>query len=90
MKGGITMKTKRILALLGALLLLAMYASTLIFALIDSPRAQNLLTASIVCTVIFPILLYGYALVYRITRPSSDDKSNLSADTPDKKQTDSK
>ena len=30
---------KRILALIGVFLLLAMYASTMVFALIDSPRA---------------------------------------------------
>lgn len=66
------MKLKRILALAGALLLLAMYACTLIFAFIDSPAFHDFLKASVVCTVIIPILLYGYALVYRITRPPSD------------------
>ena len=82
------MKLKQILALLGALLLFALYASALIFALMDSPSAQGLLKASIVSTVVLPILLYGYTLVYRITRPSSADD-----DTPqlhsDEKQTDS-
>lgn len=78
------MKLKRIFALIGALLLFAMYASTLIFALIDSPAAQGLLRASIVCTVIFPILLYGYALVYRVTRPSSDN-TDMSQDISEEK-----
>lgn len=71
-KGGFSMKLKRILALTGAFLLFAMYACTLIFAFMDSPAAAGLFKASIVCTVIVPVLLYGYALVYRITRPPSE------------------
>ncbi len=66
------MKLKRILALAGALLLFAMYVCTLIFAFMDSPKAPGLFKASIVCTVIVPILLYGYALVYRVTGHSSE------------------
>lgn len=78
------MKLKRILALIGALLLFAMYACTLIFALMDSPASGGLLKASIVCTVIVPILLYGYALVYRVTRPPSD--TGIPKDDDTKKQ----
>lgn len=75
------MKLKRILALAGALLLLAMYACTLIFAFMDSSAAPGLLKASIVCTVIVPILLYGYVLVYRVTRPPSDTGTTENSDT---------
>lgn len=66
------MKLKRILALAGALLLLAMYSCTLIFAFADSPASRDLLKASVVCTVVLPMLLYGYALIYRVSRSSSD------------------
>ena len=40
------MKSKRILALTGAVILIALYVSSIIFALMDSPLAENLLLAS--------------------------------------------
>lgn len=73
MKNTKTSKTKRILAAIGAFLLFAMYAGTLVFALIDHPAAQDLLKASIACTVILPVLLYAYTLVYRLTRINEDN-----------------
>lgn len=61
-------KTKQILALSGAVLLLGMYAATLVFALIGSDNALKLLKASIACTILVPVLLYAYILVYRILK----------------------
>lgn len=65
-------KTKRILALTGAIILFAMYASTLVFAFMDSSAAPGLLMASIACTILLPIFLYGYTLVYRLSKGDSD------------------
>ena len=48
-------KLKRISALLGVFILIAMYLCTLIFALIDSPVASDLLKASIAATILFMI-----------------------------------
>lgn len=67
---------KRILALAAAILLFAMYACTLIFALIGSPNALNLLWASIACTIILPVLLYGYMLVYRQVHDNQDQEDD--------------
>lgn len=58
-------KFKRILALLGAALLLGLYALTLITALMDSPQAGNWFKASLACTIVVPIFLYACILVYR-------------------------
>ncbi len=68
-------KIKRILAALGAFLLFAMYALTLVFALVDHSAAKGLLKASIACTLILPVLLYAFTLVYRITNEDSDENS---------------
>ena len=57
---------KRILALAAAILLFGMYLSTLIFALIGSPHSIDLLWASIACTIVLPVLLYGYMLVFHL------------------------
>lgn len=59
-------KTKRILALTGVVLLAAMYLATLVFALIDSPQATLLFKISVGLTLVIPVLLYGYMLIYRV------------------------
>ena len=74
MKNSKTSKTKRILAAIGAILLFGMYAGTLVFALINHPAAQGLLKASIACTIILPVLLYAFILVYRIIK--KDEKTD--------------
>lgn len=67
-------KIKRILAGAGAVLLILMYISTLIFALIGSPNAIKLLWASIASTIVLPVLLYGIQLAFRVTK--TEDENN--------------
>lgn len=55
---------KRILAIIGIILLAGLYLSTFIFALIDSPLAFTLFKASILLTIAVPCLLYAMILVY--------------------------
>ena len=55
-------KAKRILALIGVIFLVAMYLSTLIFSLIDSPLASDLLKGSVAATILVPVVLYGFVL----------------------------
>ena len=66
-------KIKRILAGAGAVLLILMYISTLIFALIGSPNATKLPWASIASTIVLPVLLYGIQLAFRVTKEDEDD-----------------
>ena len=66
-------KIKRILALAGALLLVALYACTLIFALMESPAASGLLAASVAATILIPVLLYGYILIARLVKEHGRD-----------------
>lgn len=65
-------KTKRILSLMGAILLAALYLSTLVFALMKNELAADLLKVSIICTIIIPVLLYGYILIYRVLNHTHD------------------
>ncbi len=71
-------KIKRLLALAGALLLVTMYACTLIFALMDSPASSGLLKASVAATILIPVLLYAYILIARLLkeRSSGDDDTS--------------
>lgn len=75
-------KTKRILALAGAVLLACMYICTLVFALMDSPAAAGLLRASVAATILIPVLLYAYILVARLLKGSDPD--NTAGDDPDR------
>ena len=70
-------KLKRISALLGVFILIAMYLCTLIFALIDSPVASDFLKASIAATIFVPVILYGLLL-----KDESKDNSDHKKNTP--------
>ena len=82
------MKIKRILALLGAILLVLMYLSTLIFSLMTGELAMGLFRASIFCTVAVPVLLYVYMMIYKVLKgrgaPKTDSKKDSTKDTPRK------
>lgn len=73
-------KLKRILSLIGALLLVVLYACTLVFALIGSPWSDLMLKASIGATILIPVLLYGMILMARVLkkdRERPDDSSDI-------------
>lgn len=64
---------KRILALLGAILLTALYISTLIFALLDSPLFLDLLKVSTAATIFLPVMLYAGILFVRLRNRDEDE-----------------
>lgn len=61
-------KLKRILALLAVVFLVSLYVTTLIASFIDLPQQPNMLKACIYSTVVIPIFLWAYALVYRVLK----------------------
>ena len=61
-------KLKQITALIGVILLIGLYVSTLILALIGNETTLQLLKAAIVCTVIVPVLLWAYSFIYRLLK----------------------
>lgn len=67
-------KLQRILAIAGVVLLVGMYAATLIFALSGSPESDGWFKASIVCTIIVPVFLYANMLVYKVLKNRGDTK----------------
>ena len=58
---------KRILAVIGVILLIGMYVCTLIFALIGSPASDDLL---------IPVLLYGFILITRLLKNKNDQNDD--------------
>lgn len=70
---------RRVMALVGIILLLAMYGMTMVFALMGSPASKNLLMAAIFCTIAVPILLYAMQIAARNLRGKGhpgDDRDN--------------
>ena len=65
-------KHKRKLAAAGAIILVLLYISTIIFAIIDSPLATKLLGISVSATILIPIIMYAAMLVYRLMNKNND------------------
>lgn len=59
-------KARRILAIIGLILIAAMYVLTIIFALMDSPESKNWLMAAIFCTIAVPVIIYAMQLVAKV------------------------
>ncbi|MGN0141926.1 MAG: hypothetical protein ACI4AD_06830 [Roseburia sp.] len=77
-------KVKQILALLGVILLIGLYAATLICALSGSDNYMNLLMASVYATVIVPVLIWAYTFIYRLLKTHYGKDEN-DASTEDEK-----
>lgn len=67
-------KAKQILALIGVVILIGLYVSTLVCALSSSENFMNMLMASIYATVIVPVLIWAYTFIYRLVRKDSDNE----------------
>ncbi len=66
-------KVKQIMAIFGVVLLVALYGSTLVFALIDSSNTMSAFKASIVATIMVPVLIWAYTLIYRLVKGKAED-----------------
>lgn len=69
-------KTKRILALIGAILLLLMYVAAFIVTILDHTSDMRYWKAAMVATVIIPVLILAYSFVYKLIKGSDDDEKN--------------
>ncbi|MFG6328149.1 MAG: hypothetical protein K1W06_01530 [Lachnospiraceae bacterium] len=59
-------KLKRIFAGAGVALLLGMYILTFISAVLATPNTHSLFLGSLAATIIVPIFLYAYTLIYKV------------------------
>ena len=71
-------KVKRILALIGIVLLVSLYVITFVLALTDDPNTMNAFRASLYCTFLVPVLIWAYTFIYKLlknnygSKPSDD------------------
>ena len=59
---------RRILAILGLVLLVSMYLITLFCAVFDTGNDMAMFKASVTCTILVPILIWGYTVIYRLAK----------------------
>jgi amino acid permease len=65
-------KAKRIAALIGIILIASMYLISFISAFFATEAAPGLFLASVFVTIVIPIMIYGFQLVYRLTHKNED------------------
>ena len=67
-------KVKQILAIIGIVVLVGLYVSTIVCALSSSDNFMNLLLASVYATVIMPVLIWAYSFIYKLLKKDRDDE----------------
>jgi hypothetical protein len=81
-------KIKQIMAIVGIVLLVLLYASTVVFAIFDNPATMKMLGLSIVMTIFIPTLIWVFGVFFRIShKDNSDvfkDDSEENAETSEK------
>lgn len=74
-------KIRQILAILGVVVLVGLYAATLICALSKSDNYMNLLMAAVYSTVIIPVLIWAYSFIYKLLKNYYSEKNDPAEDT---------
>ena len=64
---------KRIAAIIGIILLVGMYITTLVLAIMNNDLTQRFFTASIICTVVIPVLIWVYQWIYKLVKKDAED-----------------
>lgn len=70
-------KIKRVLAIIGVLILIGLYGTTLVSAVLVTPATKKFFEASLLATVMIPILLYVYVWLYHLIK--GDDEEEIEA-----------
>lgn len=69
-------KSVRIFAIIGIILLLALYIVTLIAAVTTSPQTAGLFKACLGASILLPIVLWGYLRIAMLLTPKKDKGDN--------------
>ncbi len=71
-------KAKRILALVGVILILALYGSTMFFAITDNSDTMSMFKASVVATIVIPVLLWAYSFIFKLVKKDNEPQEEES------------
>jgi len=81
-------KIRRILAVIGIVLLVSLYVVTLVLALTDDPGTMNAFRASVYCTVLVPVLIWAYTFIYKLLKNNYGDSARTPEQTDAKEKSD--
>ncbi|MDD6434851.1 MAG: hypothetical protein PUF77_00475 [Clostridiales bacterium] len=78
-------KIKRIVAMIAVVILAGLYGATLFFAITDNTATMRMFSLSVVATVIIPVFMYIYMLIYRRMKDDVSANSMDGSDSSDEK-----
>ncbi|GEM_PF-1266570 len=67
-------KIKQIAAIIMCVILVGMYVASFIAAIFAKPQAHGLFMGSVGLTIMLPLLLYAYTIIYRVLHPDISDE----------------
>lgn len=73
-------KIKQVVAIVMCVLLVGMYVASFVAAIFAKPQAHGLFMASVGMTIMIPLLLYAYTIIYRVIHPEVHEEDEMYKD----------
>lgn len=73
-------KIKQVVAIIMCVLLVGMYVASFVAAIFAKPQAHGLFMASVGMTIMIPLLLYAYTIIYRVIHPEVHKEDEMYED----------
>ena len=73
-------KIKQVVAIVMCVLLVGMYVASFVAAIFAKPQAHGLFMASGGMTIMIPLLLYAYTIIYRVIHPEVHKEDEMYED----------
>ena len=73
-------KIKQVVAIVMCVLLVGMYVASFVAAIFAKPQAHGLFMASVGMTIMIPLLLYAYTIIYRVIHPQVHEEDGMYKD----------
>ena len=73
-------KIKQVVAIVMCVLLVGMYVASFVAAIFAKPQAHGLFMASVGMTIMIPLLLYAYTIIYRVIHPEVHEEDGMYKD----------
>lgn len=67
-------KAKQILAIIGIIILIGMYAATIVCALSASENFMSMLMASIYASVVIPVLIWAFTFICKLLKKDDTEE----------------
>ena len=68
-------KVKQILAIIGIIIIAALYITTLLLAILGNEQTDKWFTVSIAATILVPLLMWIYSWLYKLLKRDGKDNS---------------